>query len=122
MVRMSVLLGLARGTSTTGDLGREGVETLPPERAVAFDSAVEFLDGAWFQPVHARRPSGYGRGEPGLAQDPEVAGDRGLGDAELRPDSVGQRTGRPVPLGEELREPASDGVTEDVECVHTITL
>jgi hypothetical protein len=45
-----------------------------------------------------------------------------LGDAELRPDDVGQRTGRPVPLGEEFREPASDGVTEDVERVHVDTL
>ncbi|MBK0296824.1 hypothetical protein IAE22_33525 [Bacillus sp. S34] len=45
-----------------------------------------------------------------------------MGDAELRPDDVVQCTGCPVPLGEEFREPASDGVTEDVEGVHIVTL
>jgi hypothetical protein len=124
---MSVLLGVdvgrrTRSTSTPGDLGREGVEPLPPEGAVPFDGAVEFLDRAGLQSVDACGPPRCRRGEPGVAQDAQVPGDRGLGDAELPCDDVGQRTGCPVPFGEEFREPASDGVTEDVEGVHTDTL
>lgn len=108
--------------AAAGDLGGEGVEPLPPERAVPFDGVVELVDRAGFQPVHTRRPTRCSGREPGLAQDPEVSGDRGLGDAELSGDDVRQCAGGVVVLGEELDQPSTDRVTEDVECVHVASL
>jgi hypothetical protein len=47
-----------------------------------------------------------------------VLGDGGLADAELGADDVGDLAGGELPVGEQLEDPASDRVPQDVERVH----
>ena len=56
--------------------------------------------------------------EAGVAQHPQVVGDGGLADAELRADDVGQCARRLVALREQFDEPPADRIAEDVERVH----
>jgi hypothetical protein len=46
----------------------------------------------------------------------------GLGDAELAPDHRRDRPRGLLAVGEQLEDPAADGVAEDVERVHTARL
>jgi hypothetical protein len=56
--------------------------------------------------------------EAAVAQDPEVLRDRRLADPELRLDDVGDGAGRALAVGEELKDPSSYRVAQDVERVH----
>ena len=61
---------------------------------------------------------GAHRGEPRVAQHPEVLGDRGLADPELGRDRIADRARRHLALGQELEDPPPDGITENVERLH----
>ena len=71
------------------------------------------LDG--IQPPLTVGPHGR---EAGVAEHLEVLGDRGVRDAELHADDLGQLTRGPLAVGEQGQQAAPDGVTEDVEGVH----
>ena len=61
---------------------------------------------------------GADRGEPVVPQHPQVLRHSRLRDAELPLDDLGDRTGGPLPIGEQLQDPAPDRITEDIEGVH----
>jgi hypothetical protein len=57
-----------------------------------------------------------------LAQHPQVLRHARLGDAELLLHERGHLAGRALAVGEQLKDPAPDRVTEDVERVHGTTI
>ena len=67
------------------------------------------------EPSGAVRPD---RREAAVAQHPEMLRDGRLRDPELGLDDGGQRPGGQLPIGEQLQDPPSDRVTQDVERVH----
>src|SRR3954453_21299 len=89
-----------------------------PERAEAVEPRVDVLERVGVHGVEAAGAVPAPGREPGLAQDAEVLEDRGLGDAELRADDAGDRARRLLAGGEQLEDPAADGIAEDVEGVH----
>ena len=100
------------------DLGVERVELRRPERAEGVEPGVDVAERPGVDGVEAARALGPHRREPGLAQDAEVLGDRGLGDAEFGPDDLRDRPGRALALGQQLEDAPADRVAEDVERVH----
>jgi len=68
--------------------------------------------------VQAARARRSDRREAVVAQDLEVLRYRGLGDAELGADRLSDLARAQLAVGEELEDPPSDRVTEDIERVH----
>ena len=71
------------------------------------------LDGV--EPPGAVGPDGR---EAALPQDLEMLRDGGLRDPELVPDAGADRPVVELALGEELEDPAPDGIAENIERVH----
>jgi len=67
------------------------------------------------EPVGALGPD---RREPAVAQHAQMLGDGGLGDSELGPDDIRDRPGGLLTVGQQLQNATTNGVAEDVECVH----
>ena len=63
-------------------------------------------------------PGGPDRREPAVAQDLQVLRDRRLRDPELRLDDGADLPGGMLTIGEQLQDPPTDRVAEDVEGVH----
>ena len=63
-------------------------------------------------------PSGSDGREPAVAEDLEVLRHGRLRDPELRLDDGGDRSRRQLAVCEQLEDPATDRVPEDVERVH----
>src|SRR3954469_21788275 len=93
-----------------------------PERAEAVEPGVDVLQRLGVHRVEAAGAVRAHRREPRLPEHAEVLGDRGLGDAELRADDAGDRARRLLAGGEQLEDPAADGIAEDVEGVHDAPL
>ena len=68
--------------------------------------------------VQPSRALGADSGEAVLPQDLQVLGHGGLGNAELVLNDCGDLAGSPLTVGEELQDPAANGVAQDVERVH----
>src|SRR5690606_21672463 len=113
-------VGLA-GTAlllAAGDLGGQRVEALLPQSAEAAQPLVDLAQRRRVDGVQPPGALGADGGEAVLAQHFQVLGDGGLGDAVLALDDGGDRAGAQLAVGEELQDPAPDGVAEDVERVH----
>jgi len=95
---------------------------LDPHPTEAVDPLVDLVQGLGPDGVEAAGALGPGRGEAVLPQHSEVLGDRGLGDPELGGDHLGDRARGGLPVGQELEDPASDRIAEDVERVHDAVL
>ena len=57
-----------------------------------------------------------------LAQHAQVLGDRGLRDPELGLDGGGEIARGQLTRGEQLQDPPTHRVTQDVERVHTVNI
>jgi hypothetical protein len=95
------------------DLGFEGVELLLPEGAKLIEPLRRFHQRAWVDGVEAALGVDADGGEAGIAQDSEVLGDGGLGDAELAVDDVADGAGGLLAADEELEDAPADGVAQD---------
>ena len=112
MVREASLALAAR------QLGRERIEALLPEVAERVEPRVDLVERRGVdrvEPPGAIRPD---RREAAVAQDPQVLRDGRLRDPELGLDDGGQCPGGQLPIGEQLQDPPSDRVPQDVERVH----
>ena len=105
-------------TLAAGQLGREGVEPLIPEPAEMVEPAIQLVERCrvdGIEPPGSCRPD---RGEPAVTQHLEMLRHGRLGDPEFGLDDDGDLPGGQLPIGEELQDPASDRVAEDIERVH----
>ena len=102
----------------TRELGRERVEALVPEPPEVVEPVVELAHRCGVDRVQPAGAFGPDRRKPAVAEDLEVLRDRRLRDAELRLDDLRDRARGALAVGEELEDPAADGVTQDVERVH----
>jgi hypothetical protein len=84
----------------------------------AFDAGQRFL----IEGVEAAGALGADVGEAALAQDPKVAGDRGLGESELGPDDVDDRAGALFTRGQQLEDASADRISENLEGLHRATV
>ncbi len=101
-----------------GELGRERVEALAPEPAEVVEPVVQLVERRGVDRIEAACALGPDGREPAVAQDLQVLRHGRLRDAELGLDDRGDRPGRQLAIGEQLQDPASDGVSEDIERVH----
>jgi hypothetical protein len=72
-----------------------------------------FHQRAWVDGVEAALGVDADGGEAGIAQDSEVLGDGGLGDAEFAVDDVADGAGGLLAADEELEDAPADGVAQD---------
>jgi hypothetical protein len=100
------------------EFGRERVEALTPEPAEMVEPVVQLVERLGVDRVETAGALGPDGREPALAEDPQVLRHGRLRDPELGLDDRGDRPGRQLAIGEQLQDPASDWVSEDVECVH----
>jgi hypothetical protein len=84
-------------------------------RPVALQPGVDLLQRRGVDRVQAASAVGPHGREAVLAQHPQVQRHRRLGDRELRPHHGGDLAGRALPVGEQLKDPASHRVAQDVE-------
>jgi len=98
---------------------KERIEGWGPLPAEPVDPLIDLLQGLGPDGVEAPGALGPDRREAGLSQDPQVLGDRGLGDAELLLDGRADAPGALLAVGQQLQEPAPYRITEDVEGVHS---
>jgi hypothetical protein len=82
------------------------------------DPVVDLTERCGIDGVQPTRAFGADRREPALPQHLEVLGHGRLGDPELRLDDGRDGPGRELALGEQLEDPSSDGVAQDIERVH----
>ena len=101
-----------------GELRRERVEALLPERAEVVEPVLDLAERRRVDGVEPPGALGPDRREPAVAQDLEVLRDGRLRDPELRLDDRGDRPGGQLAVGEQLEDPPPDRVAEDVERVH----
>jgi len=100
------------------DLGVQRVEALPPRRAVCRQRRVGCAETFGSQRVEAPGAVGSHGDEALIAQDAQLAGYRGLGDAELRRCGRRQFACGALARNQLVEDAAADGIAEDVEGVH----
>jgi hypothetical protein len=103
---------------TAGDLSPEGVESLLPEAAERGEPRIDVAQWLCVEPVVATRTIGANANEASVPEDSQVLGYSGLGDCELVLHDRGDRPRRQLVVDEQLQDPASHRVAEDVEGVH----
>ncbi len=100
------------------ELRRKGIEALLPEPSEVAEPLVELAE-RWrvnrIQPAGASCPD---RREPTVPEDLQVLRHRRLRDPELILDGGRDRPGRQLTFGQELQDPAPNGIAQDVERVH----
>ena len=102
----------------TRDLGSEGVETLLPEATESLKPEVYLLQGPRLDRVYtARTVVAHGR-KSTIAKHPQVLRHSRLRNTELALDNGNNSARGMFALGEQLKDPTSDGISEYVECVH----
>ena len=116
--RLGRRVGQAALAAAAGELGAQGVEARLPEAAERVEPLVGGGELGGLDRVEAAGSLGVDGREAGLAQHPQVLGHGRLRDAELLVDHAAQLSGGGLPVGEQLEDAASHGVSEDVERVH----
>ena len=91
-----------------------------PRSAETAQPCVDLGQRARIDGVDAPRAFGAHRREPALSQHLQLLRDRRLGDAELPRDDFDDLAGGVLTLGEELQDPAPNGIAEDVERMHQV--
>ena len=100
------------------ELRRERVEALIPEAPEGFDPVVDLAERRGADRVQPARALGPDVRETAIAQDPKVLRHRRLRDPELRLDDRRDRPRCQLPGSEQLEDPATDRVSENIERVH----
>ena len=101
-----------------GEFGGERIHPLVPEPAEVVHPVVELAERRGIDRVEPARALRADGGEAALAQDLQVLRDGRLRDPELRLDDRRDRARRDLAIGEQLEDPAPNGVAQDVERVH----
>jgi hypothetical protein len=116
------LSGESTGTLAASDLGAEGIEPGAPVLAELVEPLINLSQRSGIDGIKPAGPFGtYGR-ETGFPEHFQMLRDRRLGDSKLCGDRVHHCAGRMLLDGQELHDPTSDGITQDVKCVHPATL
>ena len=102
--------------AVTGDILPD--EPRSPRRAVALELSARVVDAARVDRVEPSGPLGAHGREALLAQDAQLAGDRRLRDAELAADRRDHLAGARLPRGQQVEDPTSHRVAEDIERMH----
>lgn len=99
-------------------LGAERGQGRFPESAESSQPGVHLGQRIGFQGIEAPSALRANAGEPGLAQHPQMLRDRWLRNAELALHDPADVTGGRLAGGEQLDDPATDRISENVERVH----
>ena len=101
-----------------GQFGAERGQRRLPESAESSQPGVHLGQRIGFQGIETPSALRANAGEPGLAQHPQMLRDRWLRDAELALHDPADVTGGRLAGGEQLDDPATDRISENVERVH----
>ena len=82
------------------------------------EPVVQLVERRGIDRVEAAGALGPNGRESAIAEDLEVLRHGRLRDPELCLDDRTDRTGGHLTIGQQLQDPAPDGVSEDIECVH----
>jgi hypothetical protein len=102
--------------------GGQRVQALRPESAERAEPLINLLEWRGIDGVEAPGAVGADGGETAFPKDPEMLGHPGLGDAELLLDHLRNCSRGLLPTGQQLQDPAPDGIAENVERVHPATM
>ena len=91
---------------------------MAPEPSEVVEPVVKLVERCGVDRIEAAGPFGPDARKPALTEDLQVLRNGRLRYPELCLDDRGDRPGRQLAIGEQLQNPASDGVSDDVECVH----
>ncbi len=114
--------GQSTDTFATSQLGAERIEPGAPVLPELIKPVINFQQRSRIDGVKSPRSFGAHGGKTGLPEHSQVLRHRRLSYAKLRRDRCHHRTGRMLPQGQELEDPTPDGITEDIQRVHTATL
>ena len=114
--------GQSTGTFATSQLGAERIEPGAPVLTELIKPVINLLQRSRIDGVKSVRSFGAYGGETGLPEHSQVLRHRRLSYAKLCRDRCHHRTGRMLARGQELEDPTPDGITEDIQRVHTATL
>src|SRR5687768_14442005 len=96
------------------DLGRERLELVIPEPPERIEPFLDLLERAGVERIEPAARLSADLGEAAVAQHAQVLRDGGLADPELRGDHLDHRARGLLPRGEQLQDPSSHRITEDV--------
>jgi len=116
-VRLALLLTYARPCSSPG-LRAGRVSGLAPEAATAVEPDVDLLQGSGVGRIETTSALSPDDGEATLPEHAQVLRHPGLRDAELALDGRGEDTGGLLTVCQQLEDPTTHWISEDLECVH----
>lgn len=106
------------GSLAASDLGGQGVERSGPEAPELVEPRVHVPEPVRAHGVEAASSVGSHRDEPSLAEHAQLLGHRWLGDGVVALDRRTDRAGRQLTVLQQLEDPSSGRVPQDVQRVH----
>jgi hypothetical protein len=114
--------GQSAGTLAASELGAEGIQPRAPVPAELIQPAIHFLQRGGIDGIKPSGPFGAYGGETGLSEHPQMLGHRRLAYPKLCGDRIHHSASRMLARCDELKDPTTDGITQDVKRVHGQTL